>query len=92
MTNFSIPNAFTPNGDGNNDEFKAIIANDLVAIKSFRIYNRWGQNVFHTNKRNFGWNGRFNGKKCEGGTYFYLLEVPIGNESFDYKGDLTLLR
>ncbi len=92
VTNFTIPNAFTPNGDGNNDVFRVLIANDLVAVKSFRVYNRWGQNVYYTNNKFEGWDGTFKGTPCEGGTYFYLLEVSIGNESYDYKGDINLLR
>jgi gliding motility-associated-like protein len=92
VTNFTIPNAFTPNGDGNNDVFRVLIANDLVAVKSFRIYNRWGQNVYYTNNKFEGWDGTFEGTACDGGTYFYLLEVSIGNESYDYKGDISLIR
>jgi len=53
---FYVPNAFTPNGDGSNDEFRAYGLN----IQQFRmeIYNRWGELVFESNNIEKGWNGR----------------------------------
>ncbi|MFN4121714.1 MAG: choice-of-anchor L domain-containing protein [Flavobacteriales bacterium] len=53
---FYVPNAFTPNGDGYNDIFRAFGIN----IQQFRmeIYNRWGELVFESNDIEYGWNGR----------------------------------
>ena len=53
---FYVPNAFTPNGDGSNDTFRAYGLN----IEQFRmeIYNRWGELVFESNNIEHGWNGR----------------------------------
>jgi gliding motility-associated-like protein len=63
-----FPNAFTPNGDGKNDLFKALNA---VNLKDFHlvIYNRWGQLVFETRDPNQGWDGFINGKAGAVGSY-----------------------
>lgn len=92
VTNGIIPNAFTPNGDGINDEFKFKKANPLLAFKSLRIYNRWGQEVFYSTFDDIGWNGEYKGTKCEVGSYYYLVEYAIGQRSFTEKGDISLLR
>lgn len=87
-----VPNAFSPNGDGLNDEF--IISNlTYQKIKQFRVFNRYGQSVFSTTDPKKGWNGTFNNKPCDPGTYFYLiqLEYPDRREK-TYKGDVLLIR
>lgn len=92
-----IPNAFTPNNDGKNDRFN-IRGYGIQKVKSFRIYNRYGQQVFirenfqHTDT-NAGWDGRFNGQIVPGGAYVYIAEV-ICNEGkrVVLKGTLVLVR
>jgi gliding motility-associated-like protein len=71
-----VPEAFTPNGDGLNDEFKVI----GLSIKTFRldIFNRWGQLIFSTTNIDEGWNGTYKGLKCEAGIYAWQVEA------FDY--------
>lgn len=78
-----IPNAFTPNSDGKNDIF-SIKGYGIQRVKSFRIFNRWGQLVFRRENflpgdRNSGWDGAFNGKPADTGAYVYITEV-ICNE------------
>lgn len=90
-----LPTAFSPNGDGLNDFFKPVFVRDYY-IKSFFIYNRWGQKVYGiggTREVGNGWDGRFNGQICETGTYYYLLvaEDPHG-EVVSQKGDVLLVR
>ncbi len=69
-----VPNAFSPNGDGLNDEF--IISNlTYQKIKQFRVFNRYGQLVFSTTDPKKGWNGTFNNKPCDPGTYYYLIQL-----------------
>lgn len=92
VTNFSIPNAFSPNADGINDVFKIVCANEWTDLKSFRIYNRWGQNVFYTDNINDPWDGTFKGELCPADTYFYLAEISIGSKDYTTKGDITLIR
>ena len=88
------PTGFSPNGDGLNDVYH------LVGLKyrnlvDFRIYNRWGQQVFYTANFKDGWDGTFNGVPQDVGTYFYTVIVsrPGGDgENVVYKGELTLIR
>lgn len=76
-----VPNTFTPNGDGNNDIFKPIPS---AATEFYlEIYNRWGQRVFKTENMQQGWDGTYQGTKCEEGVYAYKLL---------YKGKKTILR
>lgn len=89
-----IPNAFTPNRDGVNDEFKLV--NDM-AIDQFemKIYNQWGQKIYHGTSIQSGWNGKdLNGNDCMIGVY--VVEISgrlISSEtSFTSSSTLNLLR
>jgi gliding motility-associated-like protein len=92
-----MPNAFTPNGDGKNEVF-TIKGYGIQRVKSFRIFNRWGQQVFGRehflpNDRRFGWNGTFNGKPAEAGAYVYIAEVTCNeNKPIVVKGTVMLIR
>lgn len=68
-----FPNAFSPNGDGLNDEFK--IMGKFVAQASISVFNRWGEQLFHTTDKDFGWNGTVKGKPAPEGNYVYKAEV-----------------
>lgn len=89
-----IPNAFTPNGDGKNDDFRVLVKGDMKLI-TFIVYNRFGQCVFTTNEFGKGWDGNFNGSPQDLGTYFYYLKAICGNSgehTVILKGDVTLIR
>jgi gliding motility-associated-like protein len=95
ITNFFVPNVFTPNGDNNNDLFEW----DIEGIDEFRmtVYNRWGKKVFETEDLNTFWDGRRqnDGAECESGTYFYVIsgkEQTLDAEPVEWRGDVTLLR
>ncbi|MCS6916909.1 MAG: gliding motility-associated C-terminal domain-containing protein [Chitinophagales bacterium] len=89
-----FPNAFTPNGDGVNDEYRAIGYN--INRFSMTIYNRWGEVIFVADDLNDAWNGWCNGVPCEIGVYVFHAEysgelhgtVTSGRR----KGNITLLR
>jgi gliding motility-associated-like protein len=95
--NLFVPNTFSPNNDGNNDVFYPR-GSGLTRIQNMRIFNRWGQTVFH--KSNFaandptgGWNGTFNGKKLDPDVYVYTIDVLCENgEVFPFKGNVMLLK
>src|SRR5690606_35008615 len=65
-----VPNAFTPNGDGINNTFRALGVDDVVQFK-LTVYNRYGQVVFQTTDKYSGWNGRFRGQDADVGVYLY---------------------
>lgn len=86
-----VPNAFSPNGDGVNDELVIGITN----LKKFRIqiYNRLGNQVFFTNNIFENWNGTFKGNPLPVGVYYYvILGTNIVNNSVKYSGSVTLIR
>ncbi|MFQ5447742.1 MAG: gliding motility-associated C-terminal domain-containing protein, partial [Saprospiraceae bacterium] len=73
--NFSLPNAFTPNGDGANDLFTPYPYCFIESI-DLLVFNRWGQLVFQTKDPNINWNGQnLRGKSLPSGTYFYTCKV-----------------
>jgi gliding motility-associated-like protein len=66
-----IPNAFSPNNDGINDEFKPVTDCDLNY--NIQIFNSWGGIVFASADITEGWDGRFNGQKVQDGQYSYII-------------------
>lgn len=87
----SIPNAFSPNNDGYNNLFFPIPA-DRVVIQSFRVFDRWGRKV-HDSLGVPGWDGTWEGHRCEMGLYTYYCEYtrPDGVET-RAQGTVLLLR
>ncbi len=86
-----VPNAFSPNGDGENDEFR--IYGIGIEEVDFKVYNRWGELVFHTTDRNQGWDGTYKGKPQEMEAYAWTLNATlITGEKKVMKGNVTLVR
>lgn len=87
-----IPSAFTPNGDGRNDDF-GVKNLSIQRITEFRVFNRWGQEIFSTNGNSKTWDGTYKGVEQPTGVYNYLIRItsPDGH-SDTYKGDVTLIR
>ena len=89
VTNFFVPNVFTPNGDNNNDLFEWKI--EGIEEFNIKIYNRWGTKVFETEDLEQFWDG---GKEPDG-TYYYVVkgrERTLDAEEVEWRGDLTLIR
>jgi gliding motility-associated-like protein len=92
-----LPNTFTPNGDGQNDIFY-IRGKGINTVKSFRIYNRWGQLVFERSNFNiedsaYGWDGKAKGVLVAPDVFVYVAELVCDtNEPFTLKGNVMLLR
>ncbi len=86
-----LPNAFTPNGDNDND---ILYVRSAIAQKILlRIFNRWGQMVFETENQHEGWDGTFKGRPCDPDVYDYYLKVTcIDNQENIIKGNVTLIR
>ncbi|MBP3764065.1 MAG: gliding motility-associated C-terminal domain-containing protein [Bacteroidales bacterium] len=89
---FVIPNAFTPNGDGVNDEID--LSNSILAELHIAIFNRWGQCVFECNNpSDCRWDGTFRNTPCLPGVYTYTCRIRCNNgEENEFKGDITLIR
>lgn len=86
-----FPNAFSPNGDGNNDVYRALGS----GVKSFRlkIFNRWGELIFESGNFNEGWDGIYKGVPQPMGVYVYTCDITLLNNSGrSYKGTITLIR
>jgi gliding motility-associated-like protein len=91
-TKAALPQAFTPNGDGNND-IAFVRGWGIKEFLELRIYNRWGQLIFESNDLNHGWDGRYNGKDQPMETYSYTIRyIDSKNENQFVKGYITLLR
>lgn len=89
----TIPNAFSPNGDGINDVF-TVKYKSLVKFNAY-IFNRWGQQLYHWTLGNIddGWDGTYKGKQVKDGVYFIVVEAE-GSDGRKYKrkGDINILR
>ncbi len=87
-----VPNAFSPNGDGNNDILR-LLSSGFSKIQYFQIYNRWGQKVFETNDYYTGWDGTLNGVAQPISTYYWIVSaIDIDNREQKFRGDVTLIR
>ncbi len=86
-----IPNAFTPNNDGNNDIF--LIYGEDIKTLDLKIFNRWGEEVFKTNSQFIGWDGTFKGLLQNPGVYVYEANITfLDNTQTLKKGAITLIR
>ena len=74
---YNLPNAFTPNGDGQNDLYTPIIPYRFVERIDMKIYNRWGNLVFQTENPDINWNGNDykTNKPLFTGVYYYVCDV-----------------
>jgi gliding motility-associated-like protein len=87
---FIMPGAFTPNGDGHNDQICPIIEGPVDKYL-FVIYNRWGQLVFKSATPGFGWNGRLRNVAQPPGGYVWYCKFTIGSQVMKKHGSLLLI-
>ncbi len=95
---YFIPNIFSPNGDGSNDDFVIYLSDAIIEVFDFRIFDRWGNLLlFHPeisgDKTNFVWDGFYNGKKVDSGVYVYMATLLLedGKKRQIY-GEINLIR
>ncbi len=92
-----IPNAFSPNGDGENDVFYILGNKNVKSIRNFSIFNRFGQKVFGAENfppgiKSFGWDGFIHGKRADAGTYVYYADIEfIDGKRQIFKGTVVLV-
>ncbi len=98
--NVYIPNAFSPNGDGPNDEFRVFACLGVQAINYVRIFDRWGNFLYEQQSiapdcigGSRLWDGRIKDKPAGQGVYIYMVEVQfLDGITLLYRGDVTLIR
>ncbi len=88
-----MPNAFSPNGDGINDMYKAKSGyQSLVEFHAY-IFNRWGQKLYEWTNPADGWDGTYNGKDVKEGVYYVLVKAKgADGRKYNIKRDVNLLR
>ncbi len=87
----SVPDVFSPNGDGINDSL--FIIAERIQSASFKVYNRWGQIMYETDDYNIAWSGETDGRACAEGVYYWELEAIIaGSDGMKMSGNVTLMR
>ena len=94
---FFVPNAFTPDGDGINEQFMPILDGNLNFDKyHFIVFNRWGEIIYESSVPGVGWDGTdLSGSDfIQDGVYIWLLELQYANEVeiSQYRGHVTLIR
>ena len=96
--NIYIPNAFSPNLDGVNEVFMINAGSGVAIIKSFMVFNRWGETMFELynfqpNDPVYGWDGTHRNEVLNSGVYVYYAEVEfVDGEVVQYKGDVALIK
>lgn len=87
-----IPNAFSPNNDGQNDVFKICNMTNEKLI-DFKVFNRWGTILFRTTDPKQGWDGMNKGQMQPIGVYGYVIRIGYSDGYVEtYKGTVTLIR
>ena len=93
-----IPNAFSPNGDGINDEIMIFANPGVELVEEFLIFDRWGELVFENtnflpNDADQGWDGKLKGEKMSPAVFTWFAKVRyLDGEKQMFKGDVVLVR
>ncbi len=92
-TDYSAPNAFTPNNDGINDEFCLQGWGKCVTSFYIGIYNRWGEKVYSSEDPGFCWDGKFMGNPLNSGVFVYYINATVKDlGEIVRKGNITLVK
>jgi len=89
---FYVPNAFTPNEDNQNEFYMPLGFNVSPVEYEFRIYDRWGKQLFFTTDFNVGWDGKFNGEYVKQDVYVYMVKVKLEDGIQVFRGTVYLLK
>ncbi|MBN4072964.1 CotH kinase family protein, partial [Crocinitomix catalasitica] len=91
-TGFHLPNAFSPNGDNNNDWLQYFAGYDVESF-DLKIFDRWGNMVFQTQSNGNYWDGYYKGKLLNSGIYTYTLDYTLTDiGAQEQTGNITLIR
>ncbi len=87
-----IPNAFSPNGDNQNDFLELFIGRDILEFK-FQIFSRWGEMVFETTEASYTWDGTYKGSPLNTGVFVYQIDFKKNDGTLEKRaGNITLMR
>lgn len=91
---FYAPNTFTPDGDEFNQTWKIEVAGIDIYDFELIIFNRWGEIVWETRDPSVGWDGTYNGRPIQDGTYAWIarVSVPNNDDKIEYNGTINLIR
>lgn len=90
---YYAPTAFTPDQNGLNDVFIPVFSDASLTDYNLRIFDRWGKTIFMADDPADSWDGMFDGKTCDMGTYIYYLTVATGIcDNTTVKGNIILIR
>jgi len=93
-----VPTGFSPNGDGNMNDLLLVHGREGTMIKTFRVYDRWGELVFEgndfpINSTADGWDGTFDGKEMNPGVFVWYVEAEFEDGATQvFKGQTTLIK
>lgn len=88
-----MPNAFSPNGDGVNDIYKAKDNHKSIVDFHAYIFNRWGQKLYDWTDIDGGWDGTYHGKQVPDGVYYVLVKATgADGRKYSIKRDVNILR
>ncbi len=93
-----VPNAFSPNGDSQNDVFMIYAGKQVAKVKSFLVFDRWGETVFQyynfpPNDPAYGWNGKHRDEFLNTAVFIWFAEIEFVDGKVElYEGDVTLFR
>jgi gliding motility-associated-like protein len=91
-TRVYVPNAFTPNGDGLNDELHISNPYAIEALVNFEVLDSWGGRLFQTTDRFGKWDGTFNGTKLNPGVYLWKARFRCQGQEYSNFGSVTILK
>ena len=95
---FFAPNAFSPNGDSNNDLFMVYGGQDVELVETMRVFDRYGNLMyeafdFYPGDESSGWDGSFQGQVLSSGVYVYFAEVRFIDQRTEvFKGEVSLIK
>jgi gliding motility-associated-like protein len=93
-TKLYIPNAFTPNNDGLNDQFRPLVSLQGQVDAEWKLFNRFGNMIFSSNSSTEGWDGKYKGEIQPPGNYTYMITIKAtgGCPARNLKGTVLLIR
>ncbi|MEZ4906142.1 MAG: gliding motility-associated C-terminal domain-containing protein [Saprospiraceae bacterium] len=99
LRNVTVPNIFSPNGDGLNDIFKVKTGKGVTKMNYMKIFDRWGElmheedNVYPAGGFCGSWDGTYKGSKLNPGVFVYMISISFNdNRTIVYRGSVTIVK